>query len=411
MTQAVAIFLFIVISLEFALAGLVYWLRRDCIWLITSRDIDPPIDEKGLKAFIEHGWDKTLGWVRKPDTRHDEKGRGDTLTSYSISPDGARTNPGFEDQPLEVLAIGDSFTFGRQVNDDETWPHQLSEALNVNVGNYGVGNYGLDQALLRLERDFEKCPASVILMGVVPETICRILSVWKHFSEYGNTFGFKPRFTLEDGSLKILTNPIDDKRKFFQISKFMDRLTIDDYFFENKFSKDILSFPFLWTVARSWKRTIPLLFFAFTDRLRLTTDHTFARVMQRNISVASDLYHNPEAISLFKSICERFTQFAKSRGAEPVLVMIPQMMDLNHIRKGDHFYKSMLDELSAEMTVIDAAPAILANSNGDTLYTHDRYGGHLSAEGNRILASLLEPVCREFMGGRNDELGKSRVKG
>ena len=63
------------------------------------------------------------------------------------------------------------------------------------------------------------------------------------------------------------------------------------------------------------------------------------------------------------------------------------------------------------MTVIDAAPAILANSNGDTLYTHDRYGGHLSAEGNRILASLLEPVCREFMGGRNDELGKSRVKG
>lgn len=411
MVDGAIFFAFVVMALEGVVAGLIYWLRQDCVWLITRRDRNPSINENGLNAFIEHGWDKDLGWVRRPNTVHDEKGRGNTHTSYSIGPDGARTNPGFEGRAFDLLAFGDSYTFARQVNDNETWPHQLSEMLNLNVANFGVGNYGLDQALLRLEQEFDASPVPVIIMGVVPETISRILSVWKHFSEYGNTFGFKPRFVLENGTLRLLPNPMDDKKKFFWISELMNRLVVDDYFFENKFSKDILHFPFLWTAGRNWKRTLPLLFAALTDRLNLTTDRAFVQVMKRNISMASDLYRNQEAVSLFKSICRRFIRFAESRGAEPVLVMMPQLMDLEHIRSGDHYYKSMLDDLSAEMTVVDAAPAILTNGDGDTLYTHDRYGGHLSVKGNRVLASLLEPVCRKILNGQNDELARGKVRG
>lgn len=389
------------VALEGLAAALVYWLRRDCPWLITRRDLTPEIDPDGLKAFLEHGWDKELGWVRKPNSRSREKTRATQSTSYSLDITGARSNPDFEGQPPAVLAYGDSYTFSREVNDREAWPCRLSEILGVPVANYGVGNYGLDQALLRLEREFDTHPAPIILMGVVPETISRILSVWKHFSEYGNTFGFKPRFVLENGNLKLLPNPVNETEKFFRIPDLFERLAADDYFFETKFSKDLLHFPFLWTLARNWKRHLPLVSSALTDRLGLTTGHAFVRVMERNIGLAAGLYRNPGAVELFKAICRRFIQFAQDQGAQPVLVMMPQLLDLEHIRKGEHYYKTMLDDLAGELTVVDIAPALLAEKDLDSLFIHDRYGGHLSVAGNRIVAEELSDICRCLIDASN----------
>ena len=397
MTDSLIIIALGVVFLEGTLAVLVLWLRGECAWLVTRQDLAPEIDIKGLNAFLKHGWDKELGWVRKPNTQQEETSKKRATTSYSVNGAGARTNPGFENRQPEILAFGDSYAFCREVNDDETWPHVLSTMLNGNVANYGVGNYGLDQALLRLEREFDNHPARVVLMGVVPETIGRILSVWRHFSEYGNVFAFKPRFVVEDGALKLLPNPVDDPKKFLRISELMDRLVKDDYFFAAKFSRDLLHFPYLWTLGRSWRRNLPLLLAAFTDRLGLSTDQAFVRVMKRNIDIASSLYGDPEAASLFKAICRRFIRFVTDHGAEPALIMMPQLMDLEHIRSGDHYYKSMADELAAEMIVVDVAPALLARDDFDALFIHDRYGGHLSAEGNRVVASLLESICRKLL--------------
>ncbi len=77
-----------------------------------------------------------------------------------------------------------------------------------------MGNYGLDQSLLRLKREVPKNPTKFVIMGVVPETICRILSMWKHYYEYGNTFAFKPKFTIENDQLIQISNPINESSKF-----------------------------------------------------------------------------------------------------------------------------------------------------------------------------------------------------
>ena len=37
-----------------------------------------------------------------------------------------------------ISCYGDSFTFCRQVNDDETWEHYLSKKLKTNVKNFAV---------------------------------------------------------------------------------------------------------------------------------------------------------------------------------------------------------------------------------------------------------------------------------
>ena len=75
--------------------------------------------------------------------------------------------------------------------------------------NFSVGNYGVDQSLLRLKREYAKNKTKIVILAVVPETISRIQSMWKHYSEYGNTFGFKPRFVIVDDKLTLLKNPID----------------------------------------------------------------------------------------------------------------------------------------------------------------------------------------------------------
>jgi hypothetical protein len=88
------------------------------------------VPREGFSASIN-----ALGW------------HGDKLT---IRKDGFRSN-GSEPPPLpaEVLVVGDSFTFGEQVSDNETWPACLERKLGRGVDNGGVGGYGTAQALRR----------------------------------------------------------------------------------------------------------------------------------------------------------------------------------------------------------------------------------------------------------------------
>ena len=59
-----------------------------------------------------------------------------------------------------VLAIGDSFTLGMQVEDDDTFVRQLqaqlSEVAPTHVWNAGVDNYGTFQAIERAERALDR---------------------------------------------------------------------------------------------------------------------------------------------------------------------------------------------------------------------------------------------------------------
>lgn len=51
-----------------------------------------------------------------------------------------------------ILAVGDSYTFGDEVSDWETWPAQLQKLSGRRVINGGVFGYGIDQAFLRARR-------------------------------------------------------------------------------------------------------------------------------------------------------------------------------------------------------------------------------------------------------------------
>ena len=253
------IFFIVLIILEIFCYILINRLRDEFQWLITPKDEYPKLDKDGLKKFIKHGYDPELGWIRKPNTEKEEIGKFGK-TKYHINSDGSRKNPGHEKLPRKISIYGDSFPFARQVNDNETCNWYLSELTKTNVLNFAVGNYGLDQALLRLKREYPKNKTKFVIMGVVPSTIVRVMCMWKHYNEYGNTFGFKPRFIIENGKLKLIRNYIDKGNKFKEYKKYLSEIRKYDYFYTTKFKKEMIQFPYLISILSDPIRNISLIF-------------------------------------------------------------------------------------------------------------------------------------------------------
>jgi len=123
--------------------------------------------------------DSNRGYKLAPDLRdfplYPE--RDATLSTNSVGVRGARE---FAASPpsgvRRIVAIGDSFTFGENVGDDETWPAQLEALLgDAEVLNLGVFAYSHDQAALALRDDGLPYAPGIVLLGYVDDDLNRNL--------------------------------------------------------------------------------------------------------------------------------------------------------------------------------------------------------------------------------------------
>lgn len=142
--------------------------------------------------------DDLLGYVPRPG--HREPG-------LTINLDGLRSTGeivGAQSLP-PILALGDSFTFGEDVADDQTWPAQLQRLLGRRVLNGGMSGYGFDQIVLRGERLAADLGASVIVLGFISDDIRRteFRRLW---------WRDKPWFTPENGQFSLKGVPVPPPR-------------------------------------------------------------------------------------------------------------------------------------------------------------------------------------------------------
>jgi GDSL-like lipase/acylhydrolase family protein len=74
-----------------------------------------------------------------------------------------------------ILAVGDSYTYGDEVGDGETWPSHLQRLTGGRVINAGVSGYGLDQSVLRAEKvaTGHGRPLSAIVVSFIADDIRR----------------------------------------------------------------------------------------------------------------------------------------------------------------------------------------------------------------------------------------------
>jgi hypothetical protein len=101
-----------------------------------------------------------------------------------------------------ILAVGDSFTAGSEVDEHQTYSAQLEAITGYPVINGGVGGYGTDQMILAAERFIPVLHPAMIVVGILDDDINRA-----GYRTYGGAP--KPWFEVRpDGELVHHNNPV-----------------------------------------------------------------------------------------------------------------------------------------------------------------------------------------------------------
>ena len=131
--------------------------------------------------------DPTFGWSLKPNF----SSPGHNTLQHGIRRNGTET----EIRTGHVLAVGDSFTEGWEVEDRESWPAHLEAMTGTPIVNAGTGGYGTDQILMRAEQMLPIVKPHTLIIGFIDFDLDRTEHV---------TFGApKPWFTAENGHLQF----------------------------------------------------------------------------------------------------------------------------------------------------------------------------------------------------------------
>ena len=154
--------------------------------------------------------DPSKGWRSKPNLRDVRVFDNKILNTNSKGLRGKRDFPYIKNkETLRILILGDSFTFGDEVSDDETYSHYLQEMLpHTEVINMGVHGYGHDQMLILLKEEGVKYQPDIVILGFLPLDMSRNLLEFRDFA--------KPRFVLKGGELRLTGTPVPRPEEILQ---------------------------------------------------------------------------------------------------------------------------------------------------------------------------------------------------
>ncbi len=145
-------------------------------------------------------YDHHIGWVNRPHA----KGRM-RATSVVVNSRGLRDNEYnyTKGSDFRILVLGDSFTWGYGVEQDERFTDLLEHSLaHCEVINMGCSGYGQDQELLLLKREGIKYHPDLVIVNVHVAS-----DIWNNV--YSVAYGYnKPIFIYEHDALVVTNVPV-----------------------------------------------------------------------------------------------------------------------------------------------------------------------------------------------------------
>jgi hypothetical protein len=143
---------------------------------------------------------------------------------YTINADGLRISP--PEAPTDparcVLFMGDSYTFGEGVNDDETMPYQVGIKTHAQwrVRNFGFSGYGPHHMLAALETGLveraAQCDPQYVIYQVHPHNVLRSAGKW-WWDRYG------PRYVLQPDGRVVREGNFSDHAMPGWVSGFVEQ--------------------------------------------------------------------------------------------------------------------------------------------------------------------------------------------
>ena len=291
-------------------------------------------------------YDAELGWEPQP-------GSSGILMHQPItfSADGLRNqNKGLQvDEGSSVLAVGDSYTVGYAVKDDETWPADLERRLRQRVLNGGVHGYGLDQAVLRAERLAKTFHPHTIVLAFIAHDIDRAGLAAKDSTYKPYFTATKPEVTAKGDGLGLRNVPVP---------------------------RTPMAGP------HAWPRRI----LGYSYLL----DFTMRRLGAFELWYGAEASTGENTQAIACRLMNRFARLMQRASAQGLVVALPQYNDWGDatVQAADHKRTSMVLECARQqgLQTLDTYGAF-ASVAGDprTLYVD----WHLNAAGNAVAAGLI----------------------
>lgn len=143
----------------------------------------------------------TRGWAMKPSVSSTPA----PGVTYTTNAQGYRALYDYRNDPerYQVLILGDSFTFGDDLDDAKTWPALLqAEHPVLNVLNMAGSGFGIDQMLITLEEEIDSYRPDLVIAAFITDDLGRAVLEFRDYA--------KPMFTLQDGRLALTHTPVPD---------------------------------------------------------------------------------------------------------------------------------------------------------------------------------------------------------
>lgn len=144
-----------------------------------------------------HDSHPVLGWTHRRNLRE---------VNFSTNSLGLRGTREYSlEKPsgyMRAVVLGDSFTAGYGVGDEETYTAQLELIIpDSEFPNLAVSGYGVDQAVLRWELLGYSFEADLIILSIFVPNFHRNTQTWRFDAP-------KPRFYLKNGELALSRDPL-----------------------------------------------------------------------------------------------------------------------------------------------------------------------------------------------------------
>lgn len=167
--------------------------------------------QSGMEVYYTFDiYDPSKGWIPKPSLKDVKVFNNKILNTNSKGLRGKKDFPHSKNkETLRILILGDSFTFGDEVSDDETYAYYLQQMLpDTEVINMGIHGYGHDQMLILLKEEGVKYQPDIVILGFLALDMSRNLLGFRDYA--------KPRFVLKGGELKLTGTPVPRPEEILQ---------------------------------------------------------------------------------------------------------------------------------------------------------------------------------------------------
>ena len=366
---------------------------------------------KHRRPFL--AFDSTLGWVPNPSTRSGDYNlqyelqylaelRSDHPRDQDIQREQPNVTAGDDSVYLSsaeglrsgragislaasparhrIALVGDSFTFGLEVRYEQTWGHQLEQALGADyqVLNFGVDGYGTDQAYLRYRRDVVPWHPDVVILGLVSDDLNRSMCVYGFLCFHGSEMPFpKPRLVLRGDSLVPLAMPLPSPESIFA-TRAIEQLPFVEY--------DRAFDPLEWQ-RHAYDG-------AYSVRYLLSRF--------RRWSVLGPLKDDAAMARVNGAVLRSFVREVKKNGSTPVIVFLPAKGELLPDWNQPFHGPALLRELG--LTFVDATPCVTKVAPARRFVVL-----HYSPEANAAVAGCLRDLLPRIVadGAGHEKVNRS----